>query len=199
MIISEKNTGSKDFRIPDSGNYLGRLFSIIDLGTHTTEFEGVVRQQHKIMVTFELHGEDSNGPLLIDGKPLVVNKRYTLSLHEKSTLRGDLEAWRGKKLTAEELKSFDLSKLLDKWAMVNVIHNEYKGKTYPNISGLSQIPSQLKEFPTGINPCVMFDLNKYNQKEFSELWPWVQDLIKKSAEMQNSKPVNVIEDDEVPF
>ena len=45
----------------------------------------------------------------------------------------------------------------------------------------------------------MFDLNKYNQKEFSELWPWVQDLIKKSAEMQNSKPVNVIEDDEVPF
>jgi hypothetical protein len=83
--------------------------------------------------------------------------------------------------------------------MVNVIHNEYKGKTYPNISGLSQIPSQLKEFPKGVNPCVMFDLNKYNQKEFSELWPWVQDLIKKSAEMQNSKPVNVIEDDEVPF
>jgi len=199
MIISEKNTGSKDFRIPDSGNYLGRLFSIIDLGTHTTEFEGVVNQQHKIMVTFELHGEDSNGPLLIDGKPLVVNKRYTLSLHEKSTLRGDLEAWRGKKLAAEELKSFDLSKLLDKWAMVNVIHNEYKGKTYSNISGLSQIPSQLKEFPVGVNPCVMFDLNKYTQKEFSELWPWVQDLIKKSAEMQNSKPVNVIEDDEVPF
>jgi len=199
MIISEKNTGSKDFRIPDSGNYLGRLFSIIDLGTHTTEFEGVVNQQHKIMVTFELHGEDSNGPLLIDGKPLVVNKRYTLSLHEKSTLRGDLEAWRGKKLTAEELKSFDLSKLLDKWAMVNVIHNEYKGKTYSNISGLSQIPSQLKEFPQGVNPCVMFDLNKYTQKEFSELWLWVQDLIKKSAEMQNSKPVNVIEDDEVPF
>jgi len=199
MIISEKNTGSKDFRIPDSGNYLGRLFSIIDLGTHTTEFEGVVNQQHKIMVTFELHGEDSNGPLLIDGKPLVVNKRYTLSLHEKSTLRGDLEAWRGKKLAAEELKSFDLAKLLDKWAMVNVIHNEYKGKTYSNISGLSQIPSQLKEFPQGVNPCVMFDLNKYTQKEFSELWPWVQDLIKKSAEMQNSKPVNVIEDDEVPF
>jgi len=199
MIISEKNTGSKDFRIPDSGNYLGRLFSIIDLGTHTTEFEGVVRQQHKIMVTFELHGEDSNGPLLIDGKPLVVNKRYTLSLHEKGTLRADLEAWRGKKLTAEELKSFDLSKLLDKWAMVNVIHNEYKGKTYSNISGLSQIPSQLKEFPVGVNPCVMFDLNKYTQKEFLELWPWVQDLIKKSAEMQNSKPVNVIEDDEVPF
>jgi hypothetical protein len=47
----------------------------------------------------------------------------------------------------------------------------------------------------------MFDLNKYNQKEFSELWPWVQDLIKKSAEMQNSSKNSIQDDDlsDIPF
>ena len=200
MIITEQKTENIDFRKVEPGNYLGRLFSIVDLGTQTTEWEGVAKQQRKVMVTFELHGDDKNGPLEIDGKPLVINKRYTLSLGEKATLRADLEAWRGKKLTDEELKAFDLTKLLDKWAMVNVIHNEYKGKTYPNISGLSQVPSQIKEFPKGVNECLMFDLTKY-PTNFDKVWPWAQDIIKKSAEWEHSqsKPVNTIVDDDIPF
>ena len=67
MIISErKSPEMKEFRKVMPGNYLGRLFSIIDLGTQTTEWQGQKKQMHKVMVTFELHGEDSNGPLEID-------------------------------------------------------------------------------------------------------------------------------------
>ena len=201
MIISErKSPEMKEFRKVMPGNCLGRLFSIIDLGTQTTEWQGQKKQMHKVMVTFELHGEDSNGPLEIDGKPLVINKRYTLSLGEKATLRADLEAWRGKALTDEELKGFDLTKLLGKWVMVNIVHNEYQGKTYPNIAALGQIPSQIKTFPEPVNENLMFNMSKY-PANFDKVWPWAQEIIKKSAEWEHSqgKHVTLEDDKDIPF
>ena len=39
------------------------------------------------------------------GEPFLVWKRYTLSLGDKATLRAHLEAWRGRKFTADELES----------------------------------------------------------------------------------------------
>jgi hypothetical protein len=46
----------------------------------------------------------------------------------------------------------------------------------------------------------MFDLTKY-PTNFDKVWPWAQDIIKKSAEWENSqsKPVNTIVDDDIPF
>jgi hypothetical protein len=200
MIVAEqKQTETKEFRNPDAGNYLGRLFSVIDIGTQTTIWEGQEKQQHKILLNFELFGEDSNGPLEIAGKPLTVYKRYTLSLNEKSTLRADLEAWRGKKLSHEELAGFDLSKLVDKYAMVNVVHNDFQGKTYANISSLAQVPSLIKEFPAGVNEAFLFDLKKFEQAKFDKIWGWQQEMVKKSAEWRNKPDAVSIEDDEVPF
>jgi len=44
---------------------------------------------------------------------LMISKRYTMSLGEQSTLRKDLESWRGKKFTPEELQGFDLNACID--------------------------------------------------------------------------------------
>ena len=41
-----------------------------------------------------------------DGKPFLVRRRYTASLHEKSALRKDLESWRGRAFTNVELDGF---------------------------------------------------------------------------------------------
>ena len=55
MIVAEqKQAETKEFRNPDAGNYLGRLFSVIDIGTQTTMWEGQEKQQHKILLNFEL-------------------------------------------------------------------------------------------------------------------------------------------------
>ena len=143
------------FRSPPAGSFLSRLYRIVDLGTQTTEWMGKKKMQRKIICMFELHGEDNDGqPLTTDeGKPLIISKRYTMSLGEQSTLRKDLESWSGRKLTADELLGFDVSKLLGKFAMCNVTHNDRDGKTYANLSGLSQVPAAIKKLPepVGVN------------------------------------------------
>jgi hypothetical protein len=59
-----------------------------------------------------------------------VQKRYTASLNEKATLRKDLESWRGKPFTKEELAAFDLEKLLGANGLFSVVH--IKGRKDPS-------------------------------------------------------------------
>ena len=137
MIVAKQNSsGSTDFKLPPPGSFLARLYRIIDIGTQTTEWMGKKKMQRKIICMFELHGEDNEGnPLAMDdGKPLVVSKRYTLSLDEKATLRKDLEAWRGKEFTQAELDGFNLEVLLGKFCMVAITHSDYNDKKYATAS-----------------------------------------------------------------
>ena len=203
MIIDESPT--QEFRKIDAGSYLGRCFSVIDLGHQTVSFiengQPSQKQQRKVLVSFELFGDDSNGPLEIDGKPMVINKKYTFSMNEAAKLRLDIESWKGKKLVKGVDLPFDMKSMLDKWAMVNVVHNDWNGKTYANLNSLSQVPSMIVKagFPKTFNENVLFDLSKFTQESFDKLWPWVQDMIKKSAEWSNKVDHNPLVDDDVPF
>lgn len=212
MIIAKRNSsGSSDFKLPPPGSYLARLYRIIDIGTQTTEWMGKKKMQRKIICMFELHGEDNDGnPLTTeDNKPLIVSKRYTLSLDEKATLLKDLQAWRGKEFTPEELDGFSLEVLLGKFCMVNITHSEYNDKTYANISSVSQVPAALKKLgePVGVNETFMFSIDPWNQEKFDKLSEGLQNLIKKSAEYRNTfepnsvthAPAGDMPDDDIPF
>jgi hypothetical protein len=214
MIIAKQspNTGG-DFKLPPAGSFLARLYRIIDIGTQTTEWMGKKKMQRKIIAMFELHGEDNDGQPLqtAEGKPLIVSKRYTLSLDEKATLRKDLEAWRGKAFTQEELDGFNLEVLLGKCCMVSVTHSTYDGKEYANIAGISQVPAALKKLgePVGVNELMIFTLDPFDQDKFSKLSEGMQGVIKKSAEYRNtfepgappvsSPPSELIDDESIPF
>lgn len=199
-MILDKPTESKvmEFRNPDAGSYLGRCISVVDLGHQKTVWDGVEKMAHKLILNFELFGDDSQGPLEIEGKPLVVYKRYTYSNHEKSGLIADLKGWFGK----VELP-LNFENLLGKFALVNVVHNEYQGKTYANISGLAQVPSMIAKggLPQGVNEPFLYDMKKH-PKNFDLIWGWQQDMIKRSSEFVNleaKKEANTLVDDEVPF
>lgn len=212
IIAKQSNNGGSDFKLPPAGSFLARLYRIIDIGTQTTEWMGKKKMQRKIIAMFELHGEDNDGQPLqtAEGKPLIVSKRYTLSLDEKATLRKDLEAWRGKAFTQEELDGFNLEVLLGKFCMVNVTHSTYDGKEYANIAGISQVPSALKKLgePVGVNETMIFTLEPFDQSKFDKLSEGMQGIIKKSAEYRNtfepgapavsSAPSELIDDD-IPF
>jgi hypothetical protein len=213
MIIAKQSSNtSSDFKLPPAGSFLARLYRIIDIGTQTTEWMGKKKMQRKIIAMFELHGEDNDGQPLqtAEGKPLIVSKRYTLSLDEKATLRKDLEAWRGKAFTQEELDGFNLEVLLGKCCMVNVTHSTYDGKEYANIANISQVPSALKKLgePVGVNELMIFTLDPFDQDKFSKLSEGMQGVIKKSAEYRNtfepgappvSSPPSELIDDDIPF
>ena len=212
MIVARQNSTNSDFKLPPAGSFSARLYRLIDIGTQTTEWMGKKKMQRKIIAMFELHGEDNDGqPLLTnDGKPLVVSKRYTLSLDEKATLRKDLEAWRGRAFTQEELDGFNLEVLLGKFCMVSITHTEHDGKQYANISSISQVPSALKKLgePKGINELMIFTLDKFDQGKFEKLSEGLQGVIRKSAEYRNafepnsppvsSSPMEEMDDD-IPF
>jgi len=185
MIISDN---SKEFKIAPAGLHMARLYSIIDLGHQSVEWAGESKIMHKVVFTWELHGEDDAGqPLQTDDKkPLIVSKRYTVSLGDQARLRQDLEAWSNKKMTSEDRKNFDLKGLLGKFCMVNITHSE-DGK-YANISGISPVPSALRNAqPEGINPAVHFWLAEFDQSTYDALPKYYKEKITESSEWRGQK------------
>jgi hypothetical protein len=194
-------------RVPP-GLYMGRCYSLIDLGTQLTTGQFGTKLQHKIRIGFELFGEDEEGKPLtidIDGKemPLTITKNYTVSLGDKAALRRDLAAWRGRDFTDEETKAFDVSKLLGAYGMVNVTTTETNGKLYSNIAGLTPIPGALKNAkPAPVHANVIFDLDAPDMDVFATFHEKLQAAIMKSPEWAHATggkhtPPPVMEDEDV--
>lgn len=188
MAFIATDSGGGNFKRVPPGAYIGRCFSLVDLGTQLTTGQYGEKMQHKIKIGWELFGEDENGQPLtidIDGKdmPLTISKSYTVSLHEKAGLRKDLAAWRGKEFTDDEAKAFDVAKLLGAYCMVNVTQSESNGKTYSNVAGLTPIPGALKNAkPAPVHEMVKFDLDAPDMAVFETFHEKLQEAIKKSPE-----------------
>jgi hypothetical protein len=107
--------GQRQDPIPDGAHH-AVCYSIVDLGTQpplpNTRFPG--KKAHKVRFTWELPDVrrefEANGEHI--NKPAVIGQEYTLALGEQANLRKLLEAWRARKVTPEELKGFDLVKVL---------------------------------------------------------------------------------------
>lgn len=212
-FIATDAGGNGNFKRVPAGVFIGRCFSLIDLGTQETNGQYGLKLQHKIRIGWELFGEDENGePLTVDvdgvSMPMTISKSYTVSLHEKSGLRKDLAAWRGRDFTEEEAKAFDVSKLIGAYCMVNVTTSETNGKTYSNVAGITPLPGALKNAkPEPVHAHVMFDLDNPDMKVFATFHEKLQEAIKKSPEWKkHSKGESQAhhdefesEDSEIPF
>lgn len=188
MGFIAKDSGGGNFKRVPAGVHIGRCYSLIDLGTQETSGQFGVKLQHKIRIGWELWGEDEQGqPLVIDvdGKqmPMTISKSYTVSLHEKSSLRKDLAAWRSRDFTEEEAKSFDVSALMGAYCMVNVTTSETNGKTYSNVAGLSPLPAVIKKNkPAPVHEPVTFNLDEPDMEVFATFHDKLQEAIKRSPE-----------------
>lgn len=130
MPIIAKDTGGGEFTPHPEGMHQMVCIDVIDNGIVTTAFG----EKHKITIRWQ--SEERNAK----GHRLTVQKRYTLSLHEKAGLRQDLQAWRGRPFTAEEARGFDVEKLLGVNALVNVIHKKAEdGKVWANVAAVSPL------------------------------------------------------------
>ena len=213
MAFIATDSGGGNFKRVPQGVFIGRCYSLIDLGTQHTTGQYGDKFQHKIRIGWELFGDDEEGnPLTIDvdGKemPLTISKSYTVSLHEKAGLRRDLAAWRGKDFTDEEAKAFDVSKLLGAFCMINVTTSETNGKTYSNVAGITPLPGALKNAkPAPVHDNVVFDLDKPDMKVFESFHEKMQEAIKKSPEGAqfykksggSQQPQEEFDSEEIPF
>ena len=198
MSLTVKATGGGDFELTPEGAYIARCIKVIDLGTQTTTGQYGTKSQKKVMVTWELLDDDVK---MKDGKPFAANQFYTASLHEKSQLRKDLEAWRGKKFTDDELAGFDLNNVLGTYCYLQVVHSA--DGQYANINS---IMSYKGDKPQGVNEPVAFDISNPNMDVFNSFSDKMREKIQNTPEWQDRQkvldqfvPDEVVEDDNSPI
>ena len=153
---------------------------LYDLGTSLNKWGNMKR---RVVISWELPNVrieiDHDGVKL--NVPRIFSKTYPLTLGAKADLRKDLQAWRGRSFSAEELKGFDVRNVLEKNCMLQFIHEtkesgEIKAKLtsiIPLVKGLTgKTPeTDVRYFEFGIST------------EIPEGTPkWILDEMKKSEE-----------------
>lgn len=194
MIVSDKS--GSGFQNVTPGTYQGVCTQIIDLGSQDSTYKGVTKKVRKLYLGWEL------SELMEDGRPFLVRSMYTASLGEKSALRKTLESWRGRSFTDEELKGFDLSKLLGVNGLLSMVQNDKYvnvGSISPLLKGMVPIQAQ--------SGFTIFNLDEFSESQYSALSDYLKGKICQSPEYAkvSGKPVEHHADadgvpvDDIPF
>ncbi len=139
MALCPPSKGS--FEGVTEGPHVAVCSKIVDLGVQ----DGPFGNKHQVLVEFEVPDErvkfvNDEGAEI--EAPKTIGKFYTFSLAEKSTLRKDLESWRGKAFTDDDLMdsggnpNWDISKLLGVPCQLSVIKNDTGRAVIGTVMGL---------------------------------------------------------------
>jgi hypothetical protein len=185
-LTAKENSGAAIEPIP-AGVYVAVCYGLIDLGTHHSPTFG--NDTHKALIQWEV--PEVRSDFERDGKqvnlPRAISRRYTVSLSEKSNLRKDLESWRGRKFTAQELAGFDLKTVLGTACQLQIVHETNKeGKTFATIAAIMALPKGTPR-PKPENPLAFFSFEEAGKKpELPAGVPeWIQKIIMESREWQD--------------
>jgi len=201
LTVNAGNGGGGDFEQCPAGSFAARCYQIIDLGHQTFEWKGEAKVAPKVRITWELN------EMMSDGRPFSISREYTASIGDKANLRKDLEAWRGRPFSAEELRNFSLENVLGAPCLLGIVHKPSKdnSKVYANVGSIMALPKGMPS-PELVNPAVKFDIGTFDQKVFDGLSSYVQKKILMSKELEENgipqaslQDEPVIEDETVPF
>ena len=197
---------SKTFTPVPAGSHIGRAIHVISLGTQPAQPNFL--PTFKVLVGWEIPDE-----VIVNAEkqemPMIISKDYSLSLGKKANLRRDLEGWRGREFTAEELKGFQVENVLDKPCMLNVIHKtSASGNVYAVISSISALPKGVTCKPR-VHDLIQFEIEdgksceawakipQFIQKKMEQCEEWVHPAAAQGEPEQTHG--TIAESDDVPF
>lgn len=187
-LIATKSGGN--FTLAPAGLQLGRIYGIVDLGTHEQTYMGKSKGTGRfVRVLWELPNQKH---VFQEGKPAEpfgVSVEYLLSTHEKAKLRKHLKGWKGKDMTDEEQASFDIETLLGKTGYLNIIHEEKQDKSgkYAKVESISRIPDELKgQLAPPFNKPIIYNTAHGRDAVFNSLPDWLKEKISKSKEFTSA-------------
>ena len=198
-LIAKKSETS--YEPAPQGTHMAICTQIIDLGTQYSSFYG--KSAHKVLIGWELPSELRGE----DKIPVMVWKRYTVSLGKKAALRADLESWRSRQFTDEELGGFDLHTILGVPCMIGIVHKIEGDSTYANVSSVMAVPRGTA-IPEQIGESIFFDIEDWDDRVFKTFSDNLQKTILGSEEVQarQTAPENdestaheAPADDDIPF
>lgn len=181
MSMIASDNGGQVIEKLDNGVYTAVSSAMIDLGQQRNEQFGKV--QRKFMMIWTIIGEE----IEINGEkqPRTISKEYSFSLNEKSTLRKDLQAWRGVPFKEEELQGYDLTKILNKACQLQIILEERNNKKYNNIVGIMSLPKGMKV--EELDTTYYFDItNPETWENYCRVPNWIQEKIKKAENLEST-------------
>jgi hypothetical protein len=186
MKIVAASTGGSSIPAIEAGTYPARCVQIIHIGTVEDEYDGRKKMTNKIRFTFELPTELHTYDEAKGEEPRLISKEYTLSLSEKANLLKDLNAWRGKQFTAEELKGFDVTAVLGAPCQLSIVQKTSKksGNTYSVIASISKVMKGVT-VADQVTPKLVFGYDGKPEEIlelFKQLPTFVQDSVVMSAE-----------------
>ena len=204
LTVSQTADNSQKSMVPE-GPHVARCTAVIDLGTQTNEWKGEKKENQKVLLSWEFPEctavfNEEDGP-----QPLGRSLHYNASLHEKSTLRKHLVAWRGRQFTEQELKGFSLTKVLGHPCLATVEHvTKQDGSKTDRITSVGMLPKGLT-CPDQVNEPYSYSIEEH-PKNWDRLPNWVKEQIQKAPEFQsltNTAPAQeqgeVEETEECPF
>jgi len=147
-------------------------------------------------------------------EPFTVSKFYTMSLSDKAHLRHDLEAWRNRAFTEEELLGFDPKNIVGAACMINIIHTPKKKGTGVNcvVKSVTSMPKGL-ECPPASHEKIYFslDADDYDPAILEKLSKGIKARVMRSDEYKaivsgvpikqeaNEAPLGDDQFDDIPF
>lgn len=185
----------KEFQQVPPGTYLARCYRLVECGVQPDSGYG---EKAKLVITWELPNERVTAPDGTD-KPMSISQFYNPSLNVKAKLRHDLQNWRGKDFTKEEVAEFKLAAILGKPCQVSVIKNE-KGRSI--VGGIMGCPKGM-EVPPLENKAVEYALEDGKNEVYKNLPDWLRSMVdaglKHLAEQAAAQPADPgPEPDEAP-
>jgi hypothetical protein len=200
-LIASDTGGGGDFKPVPPGNHIAVCCAVVDLGRQEVKSEMYGSSiKHQVYIQWELPQEplewtDKDGN---EQKGFMrIGKTYTVSLHENANLRADLENWRGRAFTRDELDGFDLTTIAGVPAMVNVVHKVNGQKTYANVTGVTPLPKGM-ERPALSDGAMIYD--DEHLSSFNLLPEWLQKKVQGQIVEQKTTNADLSElDDDIPF
>lgn len=166
MSLKSISEGS-NFELPEPGLYPCVVTGVIDVGAQSGPF-GV---KHKVYVMLELIGT-----AMSDGRPFVLSRPFTPTLHKQGNLLPFLESLRGRSFTSEERKNFDLTRIAGQSGRVVVQHSTSEsGRVYANIANM--LPPEKSQPTTAMNPVLVYDTEEPDPVVYAQLPEWLQQQI----------------------
>lgn len=192
LTVSAKSESTFE-PIPE-GTYAAVCCALIDIGLqYNKQYDNSSR---KVVIGWEIPSEtwtDKDG----NEQPRTIYNQYTASIGQRSILRKDLKAWRGKDFTPEELERFELRNIVGAPCMLSIIHTERNGKTYANIGGILALPKGMPK-PQLSGHATVFDLDTDPLEHIDYLPPWIANLVKASETYMDRAAGQVKEEVEAP-
>lgn len=180
IIASADTTYTREIIPADT--YVARCVEMVQIGRVTTNYQGQVKEQPKVRLTWELpdHLVEYKG----EKQPARIGEEYTLTLDERGNLRPMLEGWRGAQFTEEQAKGFDVTVLVGVPCLLGITHGKSKdGKTYANISTVSKLLKNMV-CPDQYHPSRIVEYGNWDWDAYDALPDFVKKKMQETPEFK---------------